>query len=380
MTSGFPATIDNFVNPTAVDNLNTATKVHHDQHTNVNDAVHAIELELGTNTKGVATSVRARMEAIEAALAAKLDDSQAGTASGLATLDAGLALVQSVPAANLTGTINVARIPNLSGAKILGTVGGGVAIPVDAVPSLPGTIIGSGTINVGRIPGLPGSQITSGTIAAARLPSSVTANANATVVADQAGRDAIALVDRADGKIVVQLDKMIIWIWRADNSTWVRVPNVQNSVLTAAATCLANQVWSNTGLGFDALAGEKYRIEVVSYALTASTSTIDIRYGWNWAGTGKMTSALDGVDTTVDSPAYNGSSTAHAVLAQTPTPLNESTGMGTPSGIPVLHRVAAYYECTVGGHVDLRFVQHVTHATFLPTMQIGSNLRAERIV
>lgn len=259
MATAYPAAIDNFTDPTAGDNLDTAGVVHATLHTNVNDAINAIETELGISPKGVAASVAARLTAIEAAAAGKVNSSALGAASGVATLDVGSQLVQNVDASKISsGSIAVARIPNLSGAKILGTGGGGAAIPVDAVPALDVAKITTGVFGTAFIPNLDAAKITSGTIAAARLPSSVTANANATMVADIAARDAIAMVDRADGKIVVVKSPWTVYGWRADNSTWVQMggpgsvsePTIQADDFTDYTGITATTMTAGTQLGF----------------------------------------------------------------------------------------------------------------------------------
>lgn len=224
MPSAYPGAIDNFTDPTGASNLSDAPVLHHSQHTDVNRAVNAIETELGTNPKGVAASVKDRLVAIEAALAGKEVSANKGIASGYAGLDAGGLLAQNVDAAKVaSGTLGVARIPNLSGAKILGTGSGGAVIPLDAVPSLPASQTTSGTFAVARIPGLPGTQITSGLIDAARLPTSVTANANSRVVADVAARDAIPTGERVNGLLVTVLTPLTLYVWRTDNSTWNQI-------------------------------------------------------------------------------------------------------------------------------------------------------------
>ena len=224
MATGYPAAIDNFTDPTPTDNLNTPAVLHTTEHTNVNDAINAIETELGTNPKGAALSVKARLDAIDAAINGKLSSSFFHAAFGVATLDAGSMLVENVDAGKITsGTIAVARIPNLSGAKINGTGSGGAAIPVDAVPSLPASQVTSGTFNAARIPSLDGTIITTGTINAARLPSSVTANANSRVVADVAARDAIPGAERVNGLLVTVLSPFTLYAWRTDNSTWNQI-------------------------------------------------------------------------------------------------------------------------------------------------------------
>lgn len=63
MPTSYPSNIDNFTNPTATDTLDSATVPHASQHTNINDAVEAIEGELGTNPKGSFASVKVRLDA-----------------------------------------------------------------------------------------------------------------------------------------------------------------------------------------------------------------------------------------------------------------------------------------------------------------------------
>lgn len=221
MPTAYPAALDNFNNPTAADDLNDAPVLHSAQHTNVNDAVKAIETELGLLPKGASATVRARLDAIDVAVGNRILTSAAGAALGVATLNGSSMLSQNVDAGKITtGSVAVARIPNLSGAKILGTGGGGAPIPVDAVPDLPASKTTSGTFAVARIPGLPGTQITSGTVDAARLPSSVTANANSRVVADVAAMNAIPVPERVNGMIVTVLSPWTQYTWRSDNSTW----------------------------------------------------------------------------------------------------------------------------------------------------------------
>lgn len=66
MASSYPGALDSFTNPTATDSLNSATVPHATQHANANDAIEAIQAELGTDPAGAAATVKARFEAIEA--------------------------------------------------------------------------------------------------------------------------------------------------------------------------------------------------------------------------------------------------------------------------------------------------------------------------
>lgn len=65
MATSYPSGIDAWTNPTGTDTLDSATVPHATQHTNLNDAVEAIEAELGTLPKGSFGTVRERLEAIE---------------------------------------------------------------------------------------------------------------------------------------------------------------------------------------------------------------------------------------------------------------------------------------------------------------------------
>ena len=63
MATSYPDGLDNFTNPTASDYLDSATVPHATQHANANDAIEAIETELGTDPKGTYASVKARLDA-----------------------------------------------------------------------------------------------------------------------------------------------------------------------------------------------------------------------------------------------------------------------------------------------------------------------------
>ena len=58
MPTSYPSGLDNFTNPTATDSLDSATVPHASQHTNINDAVEAIETALGANLANVVLPAR----------------------------------------------------------------------------------------------------------------------------------------------------------------------------------------------------------------------------------------------------------------------------------------------------------------------------------
>jgi hypothetical protein len=65
MSTNYPNSIDNFTNPTSTDSLSSTTVPHHQQHADVNDAVEAIQGELGVNPSGPYNTVKARIEGLE---------------------------------------------------------------------------------------------------------------------------------------------------------------------------------------------------------------------------------------------------------------------------------------------------------------------------
>lgn len=65
MATNYPSSLDNFVNPTATDTLNSTTVPHHQQHTDLNDAVEGIQTVLGLNPAGSHLTVKDRIVAAE---------------------------------------------------------------------------------------------------------------------------------------------------------------------------------------------------------------------------------------------------------------------------------------------------------------------------
>lgn len=57
MTTSFPSSLDNFTNPTATDRLNTVTVPHHQQHTDANDAIEAVEAKVGIDFSSTTNTI-----------------------------------------------------------------------------------------------------------------------------------------------------------------------------------------------------------------------------------------------------------------------------------------------------------------------------------
>lgn len=372
MPSGYPAAIDNFNNPTAVDNLSDAPVLHHSQHTNVNDAVKAIEQELGITPKGAELSVADRLTAIELDLAQKLDDSTYHAAFGVATLDGASKLVEEVDAGKMTsGVLNIARIPNISGAKVLGTGSGGAAVPLDAVPNLPASRTTSGQFASAQIPPLDAAKITTGIMDRARLPTNM--GATTLVKADIAGRDAVAIADRVDGLMVFVRSPNSLWMWRDEIDKWqllsqkVALAGDFNTNTTATYTDL-------TGFSFNAQAGVTYGIDVTLFMLSGSSAP-DIRYGFSWTGSGTMHFGHNGPDTGINAAASSGW-TAAAIYGDGASPADHTAGIGLFAGSPMLGTVRATFVCTGDGVVQMRHSQ-MTAGAVVSTTRAGSRMKVE---
>lgn len=63
MATNFPNSLDNFSNPQSTDSLSG----HAQQHTNLNDAIEALEAKVGTDNSNVSTSLDYRVSSLESA-------------------------------------------------------------------------------------------------------------------------------------------------------------------------------------------------------------------------------------------------------------------------------------------------------------------------
>lgn len=61
MSTQYPNSLDNFLNPSANDTLNSVTVPHAEQHSNLNDAVEAIQTVLGINPAGAHLTIKDRI-------------------------------------------------------------------------------------------------------------------------------------------------------------------------------------------------------------------------------------------------------------------------------------------------------------------------------
>ena len=65
MAINYPTSLDTFTNPTASDAMNSVTVPHATQHSDLNDAVEALEAKVGIDGSAVATSLEYRVNVLE---------------------------------------------------------------------------------------------------------------------------------------------------------------------------------------------------------------------------------------------------------------------------------------------------------------------------
>lgn len=68
MATLYPGGLDDFTNPTATDALDSVTVPHASQHSDLNDAVEAVEATLGVDPQGGFTDVVSRLDGVDTAL------------------------------------------------------------------------------------------------------------------------------------------------------------------------------------------------------------------------------------------------------------------------------------------------------------------------
>ena len=94
MTTAYPGALDAFNNPSSTDSLDTAGVLHDVQHADANDAIEAIEAELGINPSGSYSTVKDRLDASTPVLLINNGASvPAGTPAGTIIIEKGLASV-----------------------------------------------------------------------------------------------------------------------------------------------------------------------------------------------------------------------------------------------------------------------------------------------
>ena len=116
MATSYPASLDSFTNPTAVDTLDSPP--HDTQHADANDAIEALQAKVGVDSSAVATSHDYKIDALETDVT-NINELQLNTRTASYTLvlgDAGKLVQMNVGSAN-----NLTVPPNSSVAFPIGT-------------------------------------------------------------------------------------------------------------------------------------------------------------------------------------------------------------------------------------------------------------------
>lgn len=185
MAITYPTTLDSLTNPVSTDLTNSVTVPHATQHSDLNDAVEAIEAELGTLPKGASASVKARFDTLDTLVGTK-SPSASPTFTGTVVL----------PATTSIDTVSATEISYLDG------VTSAIQTQITAkAPSASPTFTGTVT--------LPNAVVNTATnaISASATQTQVAATAmtttiNRVTVVATAG-DAVKLPAATAGKVVI---------------------------------------------------------------------------------------------------------------------------------------------------------------------------------
>ncbi len=157
MATNYPGAIDTYTNPLSSEPMNAPS--HAGQHANANDAVEAIETELGTDPSGSAATVKARLDGIEDGT--RLGANSVG-ATQIANDSVGTAAIQSkaVTAAKIADdTITAAQIAaNAVGSSELADNAVDTAAIADGAVTAVKILIGAATVGSGT--GTPEGVVT----------------------------------------------------------------------------------------------------------------------------------------------------------------------------------------------------------------------------
>ncbi len=143
MASSYPGALDALTNPTATDTMDSVTVPHATQHANANDAIEAVQAELGTDPAGASATVKARLDTLDTTVAAKAPAASPTftgtvttplTTAGYVKTSAGGVLSSSaaVPEADVTG-LTAALAGKVDDALLVGYTQN-AATAIDSIP------------------------------------------------------------------------------------------------------------------------------------------------------------------------------------------------------------------------------------------------------
>lgn len=104
MASSYPGALDALTNPTATDTMDSVTVPHATQHANVNDAIEAIQGELGTDPAGASATVKARLDTLDTTVGGKAATAHSHAQADVTALVTDLGLKAPLASPTFTGT------------------------------------------------------------------------------------------------------------------------------------------------------------------------------------------------------------------------------------------------------------------------------------
>ncbi len=160
MTTSYPSGLDSFTNPTATDELDDeiGTRTHSEFHADTNDAIEAIQAELGTDPSGSEATVKARIAATETVANAALPTATAATTyqpldSDLTAIAALTSAADKVPYSTGAGTWALADFSAAARTVLDDTTVGAMLTTMGGAPAASPTFTGTVTTGSGGIAG-----------------------------------------------------------------------------------------------------------------------------------------------------------------------------------------------------------------------------------
>jgi hypothetical protein len=191
---------------------------------------------------------------------------------------------------------------------------------------------------------------------------------------DAASRDSAVVAIASEGMWAVTRDDKMLWY--RTGGVWKEARPINRYATTDINTNTSGTFTNVTGFSFPVVAGGVYAISGTLFPESGG-SVIDLKFGWSWTGTGSMTAGNAGLDTNTGASVYNSTWTGHAVLDQTSSPLDESTGVAALT-VPTMAFLGATFFATTAGTVQLRFAQFAANAT-TARLKKGSRMSVTRI-
>jgi hypothetical protein len=302
MTTSYPGGIDNFTNPTSTDTLSSSTVPHASEHANANDAIKAIETELGTNPKGSYASVAARLAASTGSITTWRKAASGGETSLTGTDDFSTTLAYTVGQEQVF--INGVLLER--GVDYTATTGSSITGLTALVASDIATVISVGTFNVANA--IPLSQFTAkgdilvGTGASTEAALNIGADGT-TLVANSSASTGVSWAGQAFSQPVLNSAMQI----------WQRGTSIALAASTGYASGYTADRWNTS-------TGANQATTVARYATGDTTNLPNIQYCMrfqrNSGQTGTTTYTLTNNFESINSIPYAGKTITYSFYAR----------------------------------------------------------------